>query len=68
MNCSLTFQKTLFFHTSFDFVYFVLIFGGIIHRIQCRAPNAIPYVVLVFKLLWIPLENSRIRMGYKGNI
>ena len=36
MNSSLTFQKLLWFHATYDWVYIILMLGGQFNRIQTR--------------------------------
>ena len=50
-------------------MHFILLVGGIIHKMQVRGGEiAIPIVSLCIMVIWAPLEYSRIRFGYRGNI
>lgn len=70
MTSSLTFQKLLYFHGTFDILYAILMISGIIHKITVRDDKllVIHIVSLVMLVAWMPLEYFRIRFGYKGNI
>lgn len=68
MNSSLTFQKLLWFHLTFDCVYTVLIWGAVFNRAMTREYDIITVVTCALKIIWLPIELARIKYGYKGNI
>lgn len=68
LNSSLTFQKLLWFHATYDWVYIILMVGGQLNRIQTR-DNMMKHVgILIALLVWIPVEILRLKSGYQGNI
>lgn len=68
MNSSLTFQKLLWFHASYDVIYAILMLGGLFHKLLVRDKDILTIVVAALQVLWLPLEISRLRFGYQGNI
>ena len=69
MSSSITFQKLLWFHGTFDWIYIILMIGGQLNRIQTRVNTfQLNFVTLGVHLIWIPLEIFRLRSGYRGNI
>lgn len=69
MNSSLTFQKLLWFHGTFDIIYGVLIIYGMIYRLRVMDLwNIQPVIFAALKVLWVPLELLRMNFGYSGNI
>ena len=68
MNSSLTFQKLLWFHATYDLLYTVLILGSNFHRLMVRSPDILTIVVAALKIIWVPVEFARLRFGYSGNI
>ncbi len=68
MNSSLTFQKLLWFHLTYDCVYTVLIWGAVFNRAMTREYDIITVVTCALKIIWLPIELARIKYGYKGNI
>jgi len=68
MNSSLTFQKLLWFHLTYDCVYTVLIWGAVFNKAMTREYDIITIVTCALKIIWLPIEIARINYGYKGNI
>lgn len=72
MNSSLTFQKLLWYHSTFNWIYFILMLGGQFHRINRINPfdglNIISFVIFILMFFHVPIEIFRIRFGYNGNI
>lgn len=68
MNSSLTFQKLLWFHASYDMIYGVMMLYGFYHRIMVLYPEIVMYVVSILAIFWVPLEVFRLNFGYRGNI
>ena len=71
MNSSLTFQKLLWFHASFNVLYTILIWGACFNKLMLRKTGGdgiIMIVVAALKIPWLPLEYVRLRFGYSGNI
>ena len=69
MTSSLTFQKLLYYHGTYDIVHGTLLIGGILHKFNTRDFDPwLPLVALAIVAIWIPMEYFRIRFGYKGNI
>lgn len=68
MSSSLAFQKLLWFHGTFDWVYIILMIGGQLNRVQTRDKLPVGAAILVVQLIWIPIEVFRLRSGYQGNI
>ena len=71
MTSSLTFQKLLFFHGTYDMVYFALMLGGTINKMNVRdlgGDSWLPMVTLIILGVWAPTEYFRLRFGYSGNI
>lgn len=68
MNSSLTFQKLLWFHSTYDWVYIILMLGGTLNRIQTQDSKTTAFATFACLLIWIPVELFRLRSGYSGNI
>lgn len=68
MNSSLTFQKLLWFHASFDIVYTVLVWGACFHKVMVREFDYLTIVTCALMILWLPIEYARLTYGYSGNI
>ena len=69
MNSSLTFQKLLWFHATYDIIFWILIAGSNFHRVMVRdSSDILMIVVTALYIIWIPIEIARIRFGYSGNI
>lgn len=69
MTSSLTFQKLLYYHGSYDVIHAALMIGGTLHKMNTRNGELwLPIVTLIILAVWMPLEYFRIRFGYKGNI
>ena len=68
MNSSLAFQKLLWFHSSFDVLYLVLMLGASLHKVSVIEGDPLPIWVASLMLIWAPLEFFRVRIGYSGNI
>ena len=69
MNSSLTFQKLLWFHATYDLIFTILILGSNFHRVMVREPGDILMIVVTALLIiWVPIEIARLRFGYSGNI
>ena len=72
MTSSLSFQKLLYYHSTYDIIHAFFMTGGILHKWSVRdfleMDPWLPIVALIIMVLWIPLEYSRISFGYRGNI
>jgi hypothetical protein len=69
MNSSLTFQKLLWFHATYDFIFTILILGSNFHRVMVRqSGDILMLVVTALLIIWVPVEFARLRFGYSGNI
>lgn len=68
MSSSLTFQKLLWFHASYDLLYAVLILGASFYKVRIREKDNLTIVVCALNCLWAVLEYVRISFGYTGNI
>jgi hypothetical protein len=69
MNSSLTFQKLLWFHGTYDIIFTILIWGSNFHRVMVRqSSDFLILVVTALLILWVPVEFARLRFGYLGNI
>ena len=69
MTSSLTFQKLLYYHGTYDIVHAVLMIGGILHKSIVRKGEVwLPIVALIIMGVWILIEYFRLGFGYKGNI
>ena len=69
LNSSLSFQKLLFYHATYQIIYIFLMVMSQVHRIQTRLVfNGDHYIVSGCIALWIPIEYFRVQFGYKGNI
>ena len=69
MTSSLTFQKLLYYHGTYDIVHAVLMIGGILHKSIVREMEPwLPIVSLAIMGVWIIIEYFRLGFGYKGNI
>ena len=69
LNSSLQFQKLLYYHGTYQFIYIILMLMGQIHRLQTRLVEDTEKMIMTVSLfIWVPLEYFRIRTGYKGNI
>ena len=69
MNSSLTFQKLLWFHATYDIIFTILILGSNFHRVMVRqSSDILMLVVTALLIIWVPVEFARLRFGYSGNI
>jgi hypothetical protein len=68
MNSSLTFQKLLWYHATYDIIYTILILGACFNKLMTRSEDILTIVVASLKIVWVPIEIARIRFGYAGNI
>lgn len=69
MTSSLTFQKLLYYHGTYDIIHAVLMIGGILHKMTVRKmEDWLPIVSLAIMGLWMIIEYFRLGFGYKGNI
>ena len=69
MNSSLTFQKLLWFHATYDIIFTILILGSNFHRVMVRdSSDILMIVVTALLIIWVPIEIARLRFGYSGNI
>ena len=69
MTSSLTFQKLLYYHGTYDIVHAILMIGGILHKMTVRKMEPwLPIVSLVIMGVWMIIEYFRLGFGYKGNI
>ena len=69
MSSSITFQKLLWFHATYDIIFTILILGSNFHRVMVREPGDILMIVVTALLIiWVPIEIARLRFGYSGNI
>ena len=68
LNSSLNFQKLLFYHSTYEIIYVILMLLGQIHRLQTREMEDKQYAYLACIVLWVPIEYFRLRFGYRGNI
>ena len=68
LNSSITFQKLLYYHGTYNLLYAVLMMMAALHRVQTRELDWQVWVFSIVLVLWAPTEYSRRRFGYKGNI
>ena len=69
LNSSLSFQKLLFYHSTYQIIYIFLMVMSQVHRIQTRLVfNGDHFIVSGCIALWIPIEYFRVQFGYRGNI
>jgi hypothetical protein len=70
VKSNLFFQKLLFYHMTYDVVYFTFQACACIYRMSVLAfpLNALNMISTICLFLWLPIEVTRMRYGYRGNI
>ena len=70
VTSSLFFQMLLFYHRTYDVLYFVLEMGACIHRLQISRFSWDPMhsVSLSCLIIWVFIEIPRLKYGFNGNI
>jgi hypothetical protein len=68
MNSNLLFQKLLWYHRVYDFVYFILMVSGQLIRLNTMELDTMSYVVIAVLIIHIPMEYFRMSFGFQGNI
>mmetsp|Transcript_27372 Transcript_27372/g.19774 ORF Transcript_27372/g.19774 Transcript_27372/m.19774 type:complete len:187 (-) Transcript_27372:157-717(-) len=58
----------LFYHGTYDILYMVLMIPTQIYKLMIFETNTMHLVVLIIFILQIPMEISRLRFAYRGNI